>query len=84
MTTNDFEIFFVTAITGTAGLGFFIYLSHILVGFLRQTVPSQGLQQNKKSNGPATPTERRGATTVPTIICSLPIPTQARNEQRLW
>lgn len=89
MTATDMELFFFTMICGVAGLGVFILVSQALTNFLKQPERHLEVGRGEAANGsaerPGTAAERRrGSKNVPTITCSLPIPTQGRSQQRLW
>lgn len=86
MTINDFEIFFFATIVGTAALGVSILVCHEQLRFMRSQVTNEDRRSaaNLPRENSGTSAERRRAIAVPTITCSLPIPTLGRSQQRLW
>lgn len=86
MNTNNIEMLLVGLAATAVSLTLFIYLGHLVLNFLKISAPPRILQSRINSDAKASGRGnlRRKIESKPTIICSLPMHQEARQEMPLY
>lgn len=82
MNIFDFEIFLIWIVASAVSLTLFIYLGHLILGFLKTQARQQTPLKRRVSNTEELKAgkERRRIESKPGIICSLPIHQVSRQD----
>ena len=85
MNIFDFEILLIWIVASTVSVTLFICLGHLVLNFFKISDPPRLLQSRKNSDARASSpgNMRKKIELVPTVICSLPIRQDGREEMPL-